>query len=185
MTRTLILSLFAGTALAACSSEPEPVDNDAMADAQVAEPAMQTATAELTDTQGNMVGTATVTGADGSLMVEVTVEGLPTGLHGAHIHTTGDCSATDFTSAGDHWNPGNTNHGPNSTPPNPHAGDIGNLEIGEDGTGTLSNTSSGSWAGLLDADGSAFVIHADADDKESQPSGNAGDRIACGVFAAS
>ncbi len=188
MTRALVLSLLAGTALAACTAEPEVANTDAMsdtamADSSASEPAMQTATAQLRDTQGNAVGTATVTGSDGALMVEVAVEGLPAGTHGAHIHTTGDCSAADFASAGGHWNPGNTNHGSNSEPPNPHAGDIGNMEIAQEGTGTISATSSGNWADLLDADGSAFIVHADADDMESQPSGDAGSRIACGVFA--
>ncbi len=111
MTRALVLCLFAGTALAACAAEPEAADTETMGDAPMADvnvpdPAMQSATAELRDTQGNVVGTATVTGSDGALLVKVAVEGLPAGTHGAHIHTTGDCSATDFASAGGHWNPG-------------------------------------------------------------------------------
>lgn len=177
-----ILALAAPFALTACGDSGEPAGEATMASEPAETAAAQSAMAELKDTDGNVVGNVTVTGEDGALMVEVSGMNMPAGMHGAHIHETGDCSATDFTSAGGHWNPDNTNHGPNSSPPNPHAGDIGNLEIADDGTGTLSNTSSGTWAGLLDTDGSAFVVHADADDKESQPSGNAGARIACGVF---
>ncbi|WP_144096233.1 superoxide dismutase family protein [Croceicoccus sediminis] len=180
-----ILALAAPFALAACGDSAEPAGEATMDPAAAETAEAQTATAELKDTEGNVVGNVTVTGEDGALMVEVNAMNMPAGMHGAHIHETGDCSAGDFASAGGHWNPDNKNHGPNSEPPNPHAGDIGNIEIAEDGTGTLSNTSSGTWAGLMDADGSAFVVHADADDKESQPSGNAGARIACGVFVSS
>lgn len=177
-----LLALAAPLALAACGDASEPAGEATVAPEPM-ETASQSATAELKDAEGNVVGMAMITGEDGTLMVEVTGENMPAGTHGAHIHTTGDCSASDFTSAGGHWNPGETNHGSMSEAPNPHAGDIGNLEIAEDGTGTLSGTSSGTWAGLFDEDGSAFVIHADADDMTSQPSGNAGARIACGVFA--
>ncbi len=140
------------------------------------------ATAQLLDATGKVVGLATITGTDGDLKVRVAVEGLPAGVHGAHIHTTGTCTAPDFTSAGGHWNPKGTNHGTMSAPPHPHAGDTGNITVNSAGTGLLTGTSDGTWAGLLDADGSAFVVHADPDDQTTQPTGNAGGRIACGVF---
>jgi len=181
MKTTLAIALVAGLALSACNSGSEPAVTESPAATEAVQP--ETASAELVDTAGKAVGTATITGTDGNLMVEVKVNDLPPGTHGAHIHTTGDCSAADFTSAGGHWNPANVNHGTESDAPHPHAGDIGNIEVGEDGTGTLSNTSNGTWAELFDADGAAFVIHADADDMKSQPSGNAGARIACGVFS--
>lgn len=176
------IAIGASLALAACSSADEEPAGEATMAAE--EGAGQSATAELTDTEGNLVGMVTISGEDGALNVMVSGESMPEGLHGAHIHETGDCSAADFTSAGGHWNPGGTNHGPDSEAPNPHAGDIGNLEIAADGMGMLNGTSDGTWAGLLDEDGSAFVIHADADDMMSQPSGNAGARIACGVITA-
>jgi len=140
------------------------------------------ATAQLLDANGKVVGLATVTGTDGDLKVRVAVEGLPAGVHGAHIHAVGTCTAPDFTSAGGHWNPTNANHGTMSAAPNPHAGDTGNMTVNAAGTGLLSGSSNGTWTGLLDADGSAFVIHADPDDQTTQPTGNAGARIACGVF---
>ena len=175
-----VLAIATSLALAACGGTQEPADEATPAAEQTA-PA-KTATAELKDTEGKVIGTATVSGEDGALKVEVSVNGLPAGTHGAHIHTTGDCSAPDFKSAGGHWNPDNTHHGIESDSPNPHAGDIGNIEVDENGVGTLSGVSAGTWAGLFDEDGSAFVIHADADDMKSQPSGNAGARVACGVF---
>lgn len=181
--KSSLIALAAPLALAACGDASEPA-GEATPAQEATEAAATSATAELKDTEGNVVGMVMITGDDGALAVEVTGENMPAGLHGAHIHETGDCSATDFTSAGGHWNPDGTNHGPNSEAPNPHAGDIGNLEIANDGTGTLTGSSNGTWAGLLDADGSAFVVHADEDDKESQPSGNAGARIACGVIMA-
>lgn len=176
------LTLVAGSllALAACG---EAATGEEVPPGEETAPA-PSATAQLMDLQGNVVGNALVSGLDGSLMVDVSVLGLPPGLHGAHIHERGDCSAIDFSTADGHWNPDNTNHGTESEPPNPHAGDIGNIEVGEDGSGQLSGRSSGTFAGLLDRDGSAFIIHADPDDMVSQPSGNAGERIACGVFVA-
>lgn len=176
------LTLAATIALAACSGAEETAEDAAPMVEETAAPA--TASATLNDAEGNPVGTVTATESEGGLAISLTVNGLPAGPHGAHIHETGDCSASDFTSAGGHWNPAGTNHGTMSEAPNPHAGDFVNLEVAEDGTGMLEGASNGTLAGLLDADGSAFVIHADPDDYESQPSGNAGARIACGVFSA-
>ncbi len=182
MKRAISLAIVSTFALAACGSE-----SDSAADsAEVVEaPAPQrSATADLADVDGNPVGSVTVTESDGMLLVSLNAENMPEGVHGAHIHTTGDCSAPDFTSAGGHWNPGDTNHGTESEAPNPHAGDLPNLEIFGSGTGILEAASMGTFDGLMDSDGAAFVIHADPDDYKSQPSGNAGERIACGVFAA-
>ena len=184
---TTMLASFSALALAACGDEPAPAEPEVEGDMAMAteQPANETASAVLRDTEGNEVGTVTATGDGEMLMVSVNAMGMPEGMHGAHIHETGDCSASDFTSAGGHWNPTDVNHGTQSAEPNPHAGDLPNIEIGADGTGTLEGTSTGTFAGLMDADGSAFVIHADPDDYETQPSGDAGPRIACGVFTAS
>ena len=167
-------------ALAACDSAAEAPAEEAT---PTEEAAPLSASATLVDTAGNEVGTVTATDNGGTLAISLSVNGLPEGEHGAHIHTTGDCSAADFTSAGGHWNPGETNHGVNSEAPNPHAGDLPNLVIDAEGNGTLEAVSSGSMAGLLDDDGAAFIVHADPDDYQSQPTGNAGARLACGVFA--
>ncbi|WP_244982667.1 superoxide dismutase family protein [Croceicoccus marinus] len=189
-TRSIATTMLAGIgalAMTACAEEPTPAEPVADNDMEMStgEMGTETASAVLRDTEGNEVGTVTATGNGEMLMVSVDAMGMPEGMHGAHIHTTGDCSASDFTSAGGHWNPTDVNHGTQSEEPNPHAGDLPNIEIAADGTGTLEGTSTGTFAGLMDADGSAFVIHAQPDDYESQPSGDAGDRIACGVFSAS
>ena len=143
----------------------------------------QTARATLMTPNGTQVGQVTAVPAGDGLHVRLTATGLPPGLHGAHIHQTGQCTPPDFTSAGGHWNPTNASHGTMDDRPGAHAGDLPNLVVGPDGTGTLvANTPAGTFDGLFDADGSAFVVHAGADDLRTDPSGNSGSRIACGVF---
>lgn len=129
------------------------------------------------------VGRATATETAGGIQVMVEGMAMPPGPHGAHVHTTGRCDAPDFTTAGGHWNPMSTQHGMEN-PQGPHAGDMPNLAVSSDGRGTLTFTlPAGTMAGLLDADGSAMMIHAGPDDMRSDPAGNSGGRIACGVFA--
>jgi Cu-Zn family superoxide dismutase len=100
------------------------------------------------------------------------------------VHTTGLCDAPDFTTAGPHWNPTAMKHG-TMNPQGPHEGDLPNLIVGTDGRGTLGITIPGAtMAGLFDTDGSALVVHAGADDLMTDPSGNSGGRIACGVLVA-
>lgn len=142
------------------------------------------AEAMLKTAAGADAGTVAAQEADGGLRVTVTVMGLPAGAHGAHVHTTGKCGAPDFASAGGHWNPTARMHGLEN-PAGPHAGDMPNLIVGADGKGELSFTlPAGTYEGLLDPDGAAFVVHAGADDMKTDPSGNSGGRIACGVFGA-
>lgn len=142
------------------------------------------AQADLRNATGEKVGTAIAEEFDGAIRVMVEVHGLPPGVHGTHVHTTGKCDAPDFASAGPHWNPTSHQHG-KENPAGPHAGDMPNLSIGADGRDrTIFTLSAGSYAGLLDQDGAALVIHATADDYKTDPSGNSGGRIACGVFQA-
>lgn len=151
---------------------------------------------ELLNVDSEPVGSATLTEADGGVEIAVTVEGLEPGDHGIHIHEMGVCDPkgeTPFASAGDHFNPTDAAHGPGpATPeadaPEAHAGDLGNITVAEDGSGTLTLTTdrvtlaSDAGNSLAGANGSALVIHADADDLVTDPSGNSGDRIACGVL---
>lgn len=142
------------------------------------------ASAALADSAGRPVGRATVREVTGGLRVTLDVRGLPAGTHGAHLHTIGACTPPDFASAGPHWNPANTKHG-SMNPMGPHAGDLPNLIVGRDGRGTLGVVLAGATLdGLLDADGGAMVVHATADDLMTDPSGNSGGRIACGVLSA-
>jgi Cu-Zn family superoxide dismutase len=150
--------------------------------------AAPTATAKLAAGDGASRGTATVTQAGDGLHVVVRATGLTPGIHAVHIHTTGKCVGPDFTSAGGHWNPTARQHGKDN-PAGMHMGDMPNMTVGPDGSGAIEyHVASGSISGgatpLLDADGAAIVVHAQADDNKSDPAGNAGGRVACGVLAA-
>ncbi len=139
------------------------------------------------DSQGRNVGTVTAVQRGTSVQLQVAATGMPAGTHGAHLHAVGRCDAPGFTTAGGHLNPTNRQHGMRN-PNGPHLGDLPNLVVGADGRGTLQATVAGSLtpgqAPFFDPDGTAFVIHASADDMVTDPSGNSGARIACSVMAA-
>jgi Cu-Zn family superoxide dismutase len=138
--------------------------------------------ASLASADGAPRGTARFSNTAGGISVQVEAQGLPAGVHGIHIHTTGRCEAPDFASAGPHWNPTGRQHG-RDNPQGAHHGDLPNLTVGADGRGSMQlTTAGGSLAELLDPDGAALVIHANADDDRTDPSGNSGGRIACGVI---
>lgn len=145
-----------------------------------------TATAELRNAQGQPVGNATLSEVGGGVRVIVEARRLPPGAKGVHIHAVGKCDAPEFTTAGGHFNPANKKHGLDN-PDGPHAGDLPNITIAADGSGRLESMNerislgSGSNS-ILDADGAAIVIHAAADDFKTDPTGNSGGRIACGVI---
>src|SRR5688500_11365220 len=151
------------------------------------------ATAALMDAQGKAVGSATLTGsAAGGARLQVTLNGFTTaaaGEHGIHIHAVGMCEAPAFTTAGGHFNPGGKKHGLNS-PEGHHAGDMPNLNLSADGSASYGTTvmditlDAGATNSIFDADGSAIVIHAGPDDMLTDPAGNSGARIACGVLTA-
>jgi Cu-Zn family superoxide dismutase len=147
--------------------------------------ASQKATATLKNAQGVDVGTATITpAANGSVQIAATFSKLPPGTHGIHIHTVGKCEAPDFATAGGHFNPASKQHGKDN-PNGAHAGDLANFDVAADGTGKISYTVPGvtlADASLFHAGGTALVIHASADDYKTDPSGNSGARIACGVI---
>lgn len=142
-------------------------------------------TMDLRNSAGQSVGSATLTPVPGGVEVRVQARGLPPGLHGIHFHEFGRCDGPDFMSAGDHFNPTGRQHGLRN-PAGPHAGDLPNLEVVANGiasfTATINRLTLGSGpTSLNDADGTALVIHANPDDDLSDPSGNSGGRIACGV----
>lgn len=144
------------------------------------------ATVDLVKSNGKSVGTAELTEEDSGVRVKVNATDLPEGLHGFHFHEAGKCEAPDFESAGGHFNPTGASHGLEEKE-GPHAGDLPNLEVGEDGTvedeflAEHVTLESGKDNSLLQEGGTALVIHATADDGKTQPSGNSGDRIACGI----
>lgn len=145
-------------------------------------PAAERAAADLKTADGAAAGKATAATINGRVMLTLQVQGLPPGQHGAHVHMTGKCDAPKFESAGGHWNPADAQHGLDA-PAGQHAGDMPNLVVDDNGRGTLEYELKGAtFAGLMDDDGSAMVVHASADDQKTDPSGNSGDRIACGIF---
>ena len=144
------------------------------------------ARAPIKTADGKDVGEAIVAQGNGELLVLVEASGLPEGVHGAHIHMTGKCEGPDFKSAGGHWNPADAQHGLEN-PQGAHKGDLANLTVDRLGKGTLESTIrdatlQGGPNSLMDADGAAFIVHEGADDQKTDPSGDSGSRIACGVF---
>lgn len=147
------------------------------------------AVAKLTTADGKAVGEAHFMPTKDGVSMHVKVAGLGQGTRGIHLHTVGSCQTPDFASAGGHWNPAHKMHGADN-PQGSHMGDLPNLVVKADGTGELSATIKGaqfdsSTSGFFDSDGTAVVIHAAPDDYKTDPSGNSGARVACGVVTES
>lgn len=189
MMRTALLSLLA-LALLACGRKEEATPRDAappVAEAPAQAPGAPTAHATLRPTKGNKATGELMLTAEGS---SVHVSGQLTGLkpgteHAIHVHETGDCSAPDASSAGEHFNPTSRPHGHPDTPNEHHAGDMYNVHADEQGTAMVENRASDATVGdgaAGDVVGKSVVLHAKPDDYTTQPSGSSGDRIACGVI---
>lgn len=148
-------------------------------------PTARVASATLYQANGAPAGTALLTRAGERLTLSVALAGLPAGEKGMHLHMVGKCEAPAFTSAGGHLNPHGKQHG-SQNPAGSHLGDLPNITVNSNGAGAataqLTGTSSELEALLFDADGTALVVHAAADDYKTDPSGNSGARIACGVL---
>lgn len=152
--------------------------------AQQPQATQNTARAVMRNAQGQELGVVTFTQTPNGLLIRGDLNGLPPGVHGFHFHETGRCEP-DFDAAGGHYNPTGSPHG-FLVDDGPHAGDLPNLHVMNDGRASFEVlntilTIQGGNAPLLDQDGSALIIHTDADDYRSQPTGNAGGRFACGV----
>lgn len=157
----------------------------ALAMATVAAPLQAAeATAEVVDREGRDLGAIRLRDTpSGSALAVVVLVGLPEGIHAIHLHETGDCQSDDFSSAGGHI-AGDREHGIFAES-GPHPGDMPNLTVKENGVGEIEVFLPylDVERDILDEDGAAFVMHAAPDDYESQPSGNADGRIACGAFS--
>jgi Cu-Zn family superoxide dismutase len=189
--RSVLLSagIACAITLAACNREAAEPTGDAAGAPTVAEP---TATTEPTPTEevaaaqlsgpGGITGVVNFTAMEDGVHMVARVEGASPGPHGFHLHQNGACDPPDFTSAGDHFNPTGAPHGgPQSA--QKHAGDFGNVEVGADGTGNVDVHLPGLTVrdGETSIVGKAVVLHQAADDLTTQPSGNSGPRVACGV----
>jgi Cu-Zn family superoxide dismutase len=176
--RAASLALAAAGLSLACAQAAEKTTTDDMA---------SYAHANLMGLDGKSVGTATFHETSDGVMIMLDVSGLTPGAHAVHIHETGKCDAAmKFTSAGGHFNPTMKTHGKDSAMPM-HAGDMDNQTA--DASGHLKAmivnkniTLATGPTSVFDSDGSAIVIHAKADDYKSQPAGDAGDRVVCGVI---
>lgn len=165
------MKLLAATALAALLLAPA-----------VQAQAPSTVTAELKNAAGQGVGKATLTEAPKGVLLRIEATGLTPGWHGVHFHEKGDCSKADFTSAGGHTHGGGDRVHGLMNPKANETGDLPNLYVDAHGMGSAEAYSAlTSLKALRDADGSAVVIHANADDHMAQPIGGAGARVACAV----
>jgi Cu-Zn family superoxide dismutase len=142
----------------------------------------------LVNGSGQTIGSVRAWQTTGGVTFRIYATGLQHGVHGIHVHSVGRCDGPDFASAGPHWNPAARKHGMNN-PAGPHAGDLPNVTVAANGvlgeTVTLTGaslTGPGPAGVLIDGDGASLVIHANADDYLTDPSGNSGARIACAVI---
>ncbi|NVB81517.1 MAG: superoxide dismutase family protein [Kofleriaceae bacterium] len=169
-------------------AEPAPPTEEAKPAEPAPPPAPKKAVAKLEPTKktkSKVTGTIEFTEVPDGVEVVANVEGLTPGDHGYHVHEKGDCSAPDASSAGAHFNPSQHKHGGPEAAEH-HEGDFGNLTAGKDGKATKTFTMKGITLGEGETSivGKGFIVHAKKDDLKSQPAGNAGDRVACGVIEA-
>jgi Cu-Zn family superoxide dismutase len=142
---------------------------------------------EMHDGMGNSVGTAELSRASSGVRIKLNLKGLPPGEHGIHVHVNAKCEGPAFASSGGHFNPDMKHHGLQN-PDGPHAGDMPNFTVAADGTAKATVVAPGVTMddgphSIFTGGGTALMIHAKADDMKSDPAGNAGDRIACGVIS--
>jgi Cu-Zn family superoxide dismutase len=143
--------------------------------------------ATLRNASGATIGVLVLTPSTTGIRITGGLAGLPAGMHGIHLHQVGKCDGSDFSTAGPHMNPSSLHHGLEN-PLGPHAGDLPNITANSSGVATVDLSTprvtldANSVGGLFDADGTAIVVHATMDDQKTDPAGNSGARIACGVI---
>ena len=182
------ISLFAATtlattlALAGCSREAPDAANNAEARIEPAAPV----SAAFVSGADQPMGSVTLSEDPTGVTIRIDAAAMPAGVHGVHLHETGQCEGPKFASAGAHWNPGAKQHG-RDNPAGAHLGDLANFTVAADGSGATTFLVSGATMNgantLADAGGTSLVIHAKADDYKTDPSGDSGDRVACAVIA--
>lgn len=166
--------------ISACGKADESSEKTNMPAADIAY------SAPLIFNDGKPAGQAKILQAAENSKIAVTLPFLNAGVYALHLHDIGKCETPDFKTAGGHWNPNDKEHGAKN-PKGPHAGDLANLTVEEDGPVSqefdLTAEASAHLPSLIDEDGAAVMMHAEQDDLKSDPAGNAGSRIICGVLA--
>ncbi len=177
-TGVVLFALVVMLAMFGCAQEEQETET-AMEEAD----AMRTAVAQMNPTEGNTAhGTVTFTEVEGGIRVVAHFENVPEGPHGFHIHEYGDCSAPDATSAGGHFNPEGVEHAGREAEKR-HVGDLGNITANAEGIATAEFVDDMlTFDGEHSIIGKGVILHAEADDLTTQPTGAAGARIACGVI---
>ena len=188
---SIACSIAFGLSLTGCASPFGNADSQIRASGQAqaegaAVAAMADLQASLRNASGLQVGQASARQVGDSIRISINTSRMRAGSYGAHIHAVGRCDAPDFTSAGPHWNPTGEQHG-RSNPQGMHKGDLPNFMVDAGGRGMLEiNITGASLLGgpmpMADRDGAAIVIHERPDDYRTDPSGNSGARMVCGVF---
>jgi Cu-Zn family superoxide dismutase len=192
------LTILCGGALllAACGGEADEAAapaEETQTQAEGSGPVEEAPAVPLVSADGQVLGEVRAGDSAQGAVFRIEAQGLPAGTHGMHIHDVGLCEGPAFESAGGHWNPESRQHGLHN-PQGPHRGDLPNVTVGEDGrlqatvTVEASNLRGSRAYGfanqIIDDNGAALVIHAQADDMRTDPSGNSGGRIACAVLGA-
>lgn len=177
--RSVLPLVSAVLVLSACATSGSSASDGASVNASTGR-----ALAIVRDASGRELGTLSVTESGTGFLTSGRLNHLPPGTHGFHLHTVGRCDG-NFTSAGGHWNPTGRQHG-FENPMGPHLGDMQNIVVGADSTVDVAVSTSGGTlrgpGGLLDGDGASVVVHAGPDDYRTDPAGNSGARITCGVI---
>ncbi|HLR79685.1 MAG TPA: superoxide dismutase family protein [Bacillota bacterium] len=187
----LLIIVLCNVWMSACANQNSEIDNRKQTEEREVEASSikdkeVDVTATLISTDGEKVGVVSMEQLIHGVKMTLDATDLPPGSHGFHIHEKGVCELPDFESAGGHFNPTGSAHGFNALE-GPHAGDLPNIEVGKEGTVHVElinervTLEQGKENSLLGDDGTTIIIHSGADDYKSQPAGNAGERIACGV----
>jgi Cu-Zn family superoxide dismutase len=182
MTPTIFSSVLVASALATSALARDATSPPRGATLRQAEPVV----VKLIDGKGDSIGTASLSPAPAGVKIVLAVKGLSPGEHAIHVHGTAKCEGPAFTSAGGHFNPDQKQHGMNN-PQGPHAGDMPNFTVDSTGRSSATVVAPGITLGdgprsVFTGGGTALVIHEKADDLKSDPAGNAGARVACGVI---
>jgi superoxide dismutase, Cu-Zn family len=180
------LTLLMGLALVSCSRDSKMAQGPADRGERARAAGETVAAVVLGNAQREEVGRATLTQTSEGVRIAGNVSNLSPGQHGIHIHEKGLCEAPTFESAGGHYNPTAMSHG-GERGEQRHIGDLGNIMVGEDGRAAFDVTAQGATlregsASLFHTGGTSLIVHAKADDLRSNPAGNSGERVACGVI---